>query len=81
MGNLPGEPGRIVELMTGPACPELDCDECFEALDAYVELELVDGSADAVVPGMRAHLMGCRACRDDRDSLRAFLLADPADPR
>jgi hypothetical protein len=81
MRSLPCEPSQIVELMISPAGPELNCDECFEALDAYVELELVDGGADAAVPGMRAHLTGCRACHDDRDSLRAFLLADPADPR
>ena len=28
--------GRLL----GPAGPEVDCDECFEQLDRYVELEL-----------------------------------------
>jgi len=26
---------------------------------------------------MRAHLMGCSACRDDHDSLLAFVRTDP----
>ena len=43
------------------------------AKDRYVELELRGTDADGVVPGMRAHLEGCAACAEDRDSLRAFL--------
>jgi len=61
--------GRLL----GPADPELTCDECFEQLDRYVELELDGRDADATVPGMRAHLEGCPACREDRDSLAALL--------
>jgi hypothetical protein len=30
------------------------------------------------VPGLRAHLEGCSACAEDRDSLRALLRADSA---
>jgi hypothetical protein len=39
----------------GPDGPELTCDECFERLDRYVELELAEGSADEEIPDMRAH--------------------------
>jgi len=84
--QVPGEPrheadGPIsVERLIGPAGPELGCEECFSQLDAYVELELVGGSAGTAMPAMDAHLVGCPACRDDRDSLLAFLLADPPDP-
>ena len=59
--------------LLGPADPELTCDECFDQLDRYVELELDGRDADAIVPGMRPHLEGCPACRDDRDSLAALL--------
>ncbi len=57
----------------GPVGPDIGCDECFERLDEYVELELAGSDADTAVPGMRAHLEGCPACRDERDSLRALL--------
>jgi len=73
------EPGSKVERLLGPAGPELGCDECFEQLDAYVELEMSSAGAagaDAAMPTMRSHLVGCPACRDDHDSLLALLLAD-----
>jgi hypothetical protein len=56
--------------------PELDCDECFEHLDRYVELELAGAPADALVPGLRAHLVGCPACAEEHESLRALLELD-----
>jgi hypothetical protein len=66
---------RLARLL-GPAGPELTCDECFEQLDRYVELELADADADAAVPGMHAHLEGCPACREEHDSLVALLTAE-----
>jgi hypothetical protein len=56
--------------LLGPAEAELLCDECFEKLDEYVELELQGAQADVRVPGMRAHLDGCPACREEYASLR-----------
>jgi hypothetical protein len=62
--------------MLGPAGPELTCDECFEQLDRYVELELDGRDAHAALPGMRPHLYGCPACREDHDSLVALLSSE-----
>jgi predicted anti-sigma-YlaC factor YlaD len=59
--------------LLGPADRELLCDECFEKLDEYVELELQGAEADDRIPGMRAHLEGCPACREDYDSLAELL--------
>jgi hypothetical protein len=67
---------ELVVRLLGPAEPELSCDACCELLDLYVDLELAGDDADAVVPGMRGHLRGCPACREDHDSLRAFVQAD-----
>ena len=61
--------GRLL----GPDDPELTCNECFEHLDRYVELELAGDDADAAIPGMRAHLEGCAACGEDYDSLAALV--------
>ena len=65
-------PDRVLARLLGPAGPELTCEACFEHLDRYVELERAQGdaAADAAVAGMRAHLEGCPACREDRESLR-----------
>ena len=62
-----------LDALLGPRGPQVTCEECFERLDEYVEVELAGDDADARVPGMRAHLEGCPACRDDHDSLRALL--------
>jgi hypothetical protein len=58
--------------LLGPEGPEVSCEECFERLDEYVELELGSLDAERRVPGMRAHLEGCAACREDHDSLLAL---------
>jgi hypothetical protein len=60
--------------MVGPDDPEVSCEQCFEQLDRYVELELAGADSDLALPGMRAHLQGCSACAEDRESLRAFLV-------
>jgi len=65
--------------LLGPAGPELLCDECFEKLDEYVELELQGGQADERLPGMRAHLEGCPACNEDYDSLRELVRSGESD--
>jgi predicted anti-sigma-YlaC factor YlaD len=59
-----------IRRLLGPKEPELLCEECFERLDEYVELELGGVAADDEHPGMRAHLQGCPACREDYESLR-----------
>jgi hypothetical protein len=61
--------GRLL----GPARPEVGCDECFAQLDRYVELELAGRDADVVILGLRAHLDGCPACREEHESLRALV--------
>ena len=64
---------KTLQRLLGPAEPELLCDDCFEKLDQYVELELQDAPADERVPGMRAHLVGCPACHEEYESLRALV--------
>jgi hypothetical protein len=70
------EDRELIARLLGPAGPEVSCEECFERLDEYVELELAGEDADARVPGMRAHLEGCPACREDHESLRDLVQHD-----
>ena len=69
---------RRLALLLGPTRPELTCEQCFEELDRYVELELADAEADRQVPGMRAHLDGCPACREEHESLYALVRGEQA---
>jgi hypothetical protein len=59
--------------LLGPGEPEITCDACFDELDRYVDLQLVDADADDAVPGMAAHLLGCPACSEEHASLTALL--------
>jgi hypothetical protein len=67
---------NLLSALTGPGEPELGCDECFDALDVYVELTLAGKNADEHVPGMRAHLVGCPACHEDFLSLVALVASE-----
>jgi hypothetical protein len=65
-----------VERVLGPRGYEVTCDECFELLDEYVELELAGLDADERIPGVGAHLEGCAACREEHDALCELVMAD-----
>ena len=66
----------LADGLLGPDEPELGCDDCFAELDRYVELELAGQDPDVQLPGLDAHLAGCLACREERESLRALLAAE-----
>jgi hypothetical protein len=66
--------GRLL----GPAAAEVGCDVCFHELDRYVELEVNGRDADAAIPGLRAHLDGCPACREEHESLHALVSGEQA---
>lgn len=72
--DLKGALGRLL----GPAQPEVGCEVCFDELDRYVELELAGADASAAIPGLRAHLDGCPACREEHDSLYALVSGEQA---
>jgi hypothetical protein len=71
------EPGTRadIERLLGPDAEEVSCDRCFELLDEYAEAELGGGAA-ASMAGMRAHLEGCPACREDLESLKALIRSE-----
>ena len=75
------DPRRTIDKLLGPAGPELTCEQCFEELDRYVELELAGSDPDAQVPGMSAHLEGCPACAEDHRGLLELAASDrPSQP-
>ena len=43
----------LLRRLLGRSGPELGCEQCFDELDRYVELELGGADADAATPGMR----------------------------
>jgi hypothetical protein len=71
--TTPEDRRALLDRLLGPGEPEITCQECFELLDEYVDLEAGGADADARIPGMRAHLAGCPACHEDHESLLAFV--------
>ena len=47
------EDDKLLRALLGPKDPELSCEQCFEELDRYVELEVAGADADAAIPGMQ----------------------------
>jgi hypothetical protein len=60
---------QLLERLLGPREHEVGCDECFELIDEYVELELAGADAQARLPGVWAHFDGCPACREEHEAL------------
>jgi hypothetical protein len=66
----------LIDRLLGPGEPEVSCEDCFELLDEYVDLEVRGLDADARLPGLRAHLAGCPACHEDHESLLEFVRSE-----
>jgi hypothetical protein len=67
---------NLIARLLGPSAPELGCDDCFDLIDRYVELELAGHDPDTAIPGLGAHLAGCPACEEEHQSLLALATAD-----
>ena len=67
---------QTLRRLLGPADPEVGCDVCLQELDRYVELELAGEPAHTSLPGLRAHLEGCPACREEHDSLLELIAGE-----
>jgi hypothetical protein len=70
------DPQAALAALLGPRGSEVSCEQCFDQLDRYVELELAGSDAHPTMPGVPEHLQGCPACAEDRDSLRDLLLSE-----
>ena len=54
---------------------EIGCDECFEQLDRFVEMELAGRNAAEALPLVEDHLSRCRECREGFEALLGALRA------
>jgi hypothetical protein len=54
---------------------ELGCEECFDRLDGFAEMELSGVDASAAMPLVRDHLDKCADCRSTFEALLRALRA------
>ncbi|HVE27877.1 MAG TPA: hypothetical protein VNC22_20865 [Sporichthya sp.] len=76
MTSPPPPLADVVEALTKDTDPYLSCDECFDAICAYVERSAADEGYDD--EAMRKHLLGCPACADEAVALAELGGADAA---
>jgi hypothetical protein len=66
---------RIVRDIMTTRPDEIGCDECFEELHRFVELELAGKNAAEALPLVQDHLDRCGDCREEFEALLAALRA------
>lgn len=48
---------------------EIGCDDCFDRVHEFAELELLGKSADEAMPLVKEHLDHCGECREEYEAL------------
>jgi len=66
----PGIPARdLVTVALNTLPDEIGCDECFQEVDRFVELQLAGMDAAHAMPLVQAHLDRCPDCREEYEAL------------
>ncbi|HET6596648.1 MAG TPA: hypothetical protein VFG81_13570 [Anaerolineales bacterium] len=55
---------------------EISCNECFDRISQFVDLEVSSQNARTKMPLVKQHLDQCRACRDEYEALRDLRLLE-----
>ena len=63
----------MILILTNTNTDEISCDECFDEIDRFAEIELVGKSAAEAMPLVRDHLERCLDCREEYEALIAAL--------
>ena len=71
----PAKLKRMVRDIVTSSPEEIGCDECFEQLDRFVELELAGKNAAQALPLVQGHLDRCHNCREEFEALLAAVRA------
>jgi hypothetical protein len=56
---------QLLQGVTGTQSPEIGCDECWDVLDLFAELELAGKDPAQDLPLVENHLVCCEKCRDE----------------
>ncbi len=67
---------KVLLAVSGTREEEIGCDECFERLDRFVEIELSGLDAPTAIPQVEDHLRKCGDCREEFEALLEALRAE-----
>ncbi|MCC7130857.1 MAG: hypothetical protein IT297_10720 [Anaerolineae bacterium] len=65
----------LLNMLADTHADELPCDEVFELIDHYAELDLDGEDAARIYPLIRLHLERCRDCQEEYQALLRALQA------
>lgn len=60
---------KMVRAIASVREEEIGCGDCFEKVDAFVDLELAGKEAGEVLPLVKDHLERCQNCREEYEAL------------
>ncbi|MDR8389715.1 hypothetical protein NC796_01115 [Aliifodinibius sp. S!AR15-10] len=60
---------KLIQMIKMTRPDEIGCDECFDDLHAFAELELAGKSAEDAMPLVKDHLDRCGTCREEYEAL------------
>ncbi len=64
---------KLVRQVLGTRPKEIDCDECLEMLDRFVEMTLEERNAAEALPLVQQHLEQCDCCQEEFQALLSVL--------
>jgi hypothetical protein len=65
----PGDLDKLLRAIAKTLDTEIGCEESFERMDYFVEMELSGEDAGALMPLVRDHLSKCEDCRETFEAL------------
>jgi hypothetical protein len=65
----PGDLDKLLRTIAASSETEIGCEECFERMDYFAEMELSGQDAGALMPLVGDHLSKCEDCRETFEAL------------
>lgn len=64
---------RMIQAVSETRSDEITCDECFEELNHFAEMELAGKSIGEALPLVKHHLDHCKDCHEEYEVLLSSL--------
>ena len=64
-----GDLDKLMRALAETREREIGCDECFEQMDRFAEIEFSGSDAASAMPLVHDHLRKCEDCRDKYEAL------------
>ncbi len=71
--------GKLLRMVEDTDEVEIGCDEVFELLDQYVEMEQRGEDVTTLLPLVERHLEKCRDCREEYEALKQVIESAASD--